>query len=110
MLKLLLIVVGLGMAVKFGVLDQIGTLARDAALQGGATPDQVLTASSQVQSLLSLDGFGTIMDMVGALPPPFGTIGKPLFLLVLVGMAVSVAAGALASLVRALRWMRDLAV
>jgi len=109
-LKLLVVVVGCGLAVKFGVLDQLGLVFRDAALQSGLSQEQWGAASSQAQSLLSLNAIAVIMDSIGTLPSPFGAIGKLLFLLTILGVAVSLVAGAIAYTVRTLRWVRDLAI
>jgi len=103
-LKLLLVVIGIGVAVKFGVFDQINELAREAALQSGVPKEQIdATAAGAMNSF----SFGAIMTAIGTLPPPYGALGKLLFVLLVVGFTVSILAGLFTALVRTVRWVRD---
>jgi hypothetical protein len=104
LIKLLLVVIGIGLAIKFGVMDQINELAREAALQSGVPREQVEAGASAMSSNFSI---GAIMTAIGTLPAPWGAIGKLLFILVLVVFTISIVAGLLAGLMRAIRWFRD---
>lgn len=107
LLKLLVLIVAAAAAVKFGIIDQVALRAHDVALQGGMSEDQLQMVSEQAQSLLS---FGGILAAIGTLPAPFDAVGKAAFILVLVALALSLLLAAVMTIVRALRWMRDIAV
>src|SRR5690349_271051 len=107
LLKVLVLIVGVGAAAKFGLLDRIGTMGRDAALRNGVSEDQMQVMGDQAQSLLSLDG---ILGAIAALPAPFDAIGRVAFIAVLVGLALSLLLAGVMAVVRTLRWVRDIVV
>lgn len=106
LLKLLVLVVGTGLAIKFGLLDQVTTLARQAAVQTGLPEAQVQGLGEQAFSLLSPAG---LMAALGTLPPPFADLAKLVVVLMVVAAGFLLLTAGAAAIVRALRWMRDLA-
>jgi hypothetical protein len=106
LIKLFVLVLAIGIAAKMHLLDSLRETAREAAQQSGASADQV-DSLIDMQHWLSISN---VMEAVGGLPPPFGSIGKMLVVLILIGLLISFVAACVAAVFRMLRWFRDLTV
>ncbi len=71
-IKLLVLIVAAGVAAKYGLFDLLQTEVRQVAQTTGASPAEV-EKLTDFSSYLSIS---RLYELVGSLPPPFGSWGK----------------------------------
>ena len=100
LLKLLVLIVGVAAAIKLGVVDMLKGQLGDALVATGAGPSAV-----DLAELFTISGLCAAM---ADLPPPFSAVGKLVLTLVLLGLALAVTAAVVTTVLRMMRWLRDL--
>jgi hypothetical protein len=102
LINLLVLIVGAALAVRLGLIDMLrGQLGEALVATGAETP------AMDLAGLLTISGLYAAM---ADLPPPFAAVGKLALTLVLIGLALVVTATLVSTLLRMMRWLRDLFV
>ena len=100
LLKLLTLVIGIALIFKLGLAQMVEAQLREVLVAVGADPQ-----SLDLAALFTVSG---LYAAIGALPQPFGALGKLVLTVVLAGLALSVLAVVVNTLLRMMRWVRDL--
>lgn len=100
MLKLLFLTVGVALVVKLGLADAMQVQLREVLVAVGAE-----TTDFDLGSLFTISG---LYGAIGSLPEPFSALGKLVLTVVLAVLVLSLTAVVVTTVLRMMRWVRDL--